>query len=432
MKKLKFKIALLALSLPIITISACSVVNNEKHKTDQATNSITVNLIVTNKSNLVRTEENIQFVLANNQIFKEISDVSAGKFTVYHSGNEISSQIVDSNSNGKLDSIIFNSQFNALESKNFAIEYNSSAKTAHNYPQRAHAEISVNQGGKLIDGKYKGGKFISKTHQLMPEDHVPGDLQFRFEGPGWESDKTAYRLYFDHRNVIDIFGKKVPDMVLPEVGHIGYSYHKEAAWGMDILKVGPSLGIGGIGMLANNKVSRVDTAQTMYATIVEDGPLRAHTQIKHTDWDIADKSYDLTSNYSIVAGSHLTHNQLTIFPNAPNLVTGIVKHQASEVILSDKESSNDWAYIATFGKQSYVHDELGMAIIYKKSSLIKITEDDHNQLVVMKPDNGKLDYYFLGTWAQDSQAINSKLAFENYLKGEIAKLNSPLSNTVKR
>lgn len=384
-------------------------------------------LSVTNQSQNERTEETITLPLTQLRQYAKGFDLTT--FSITKGNQEIPSQAIDSDGNGTLDGLVFNAQLKAGATDTFTI---TSTPNTLSYPKRTHAEISINQGGKRgSDGKFEGGKFEPVKFQKIPEGHTPGDLQFRFEGPGWESDKIAYRLYFDHRNVNDIFGKKVPDMVLPQVGHIGYSYHKEADWGMDILKVGPSLGIGGIGMRVDGEVQRVATAKDMSVNIVTDGNLQSHIQIKHDDWRIAQNNFDLTNDITINAGSRMTHSSLTISPVSDNLVTGIVKHQPSEFISSSNESG-DWAYIATFGKQSYVHDELGMAILYKKSALIELSEDKHNHLVTMKPQqNGKLDYYFLGSWAQDSDGMTTKAAFTDYLNGEIAKLNQPLHISAK-
>ncbi len=406
----------------VTSLTACS---DKTVQAEASTNTEKqINFVVNNASTILRADQTV--VLTAEQITALATDFNFSAFTLYQDKQEVPSQAIDNNADGQLDGLVFNHNFAAEKNTPFTIKYQTQGLVQHNYPQRAHAELSINQGGKRdSDGKFQGGEFVPVKFQQIPEGHKPGDLQFRYEGPGWESDKIAFRLYFDHRNVNDIFGKKVPDMILPEVGHIGYSYHKPAPWGMDILKVGPSLGIGGVGMIADNKVHRVETASDMTVNIVEQGPVRAHIQIKHNDWALANNKFDLTSDLTINAGSRLTHNQLTISNSADNLVTGIVKHQPSEFISSDSEG--DWAYIATFGKQSYVHDEMGMMVFYRKSNLIELSEDQHNYLVVMKPVAGKVDYYFGGTWAQDVDGINTKQAFVQYLEQTLAELNQPVT-----
>ncbi len=91
-----------------------------------------------------------------------------------------------------------------------------------------------------------------------PYDTAWGDLRmktndtkftvpvYQMEGPAWENDIVGFRNYYDARNGIDIYGKRVHEMVLDSVGVKGRDYHELADWGMDILKVGNSLGAGAI------------------------------------------------------------------------------------------------------------------------------------------------------------------------------------------
>lgn len=425
-----------AYSITLLAVCCISVGCNKQPQNVTKLNQ-NVTLSVNNPSEFSRFDVSIELdetLLINND-----SKVSSAAYTLWHGTQEIPSQSLDSNNDGITDQIVFNTSLAGLQKKTFTLTYQPTSTSTHNYPKRTHAELSVNKGGELIDGKYQGGKFTLVDFHKLPKDHVIGDQLFKYEGPGWESDKVAYRLYFDQRNIIDIFGKKNSEIVLPQVGQPGGNYHKDAPWGLDILKVGDSLGIGSIGMYLDGKVHRVNNANDMSVAIIDDGPLQSHVRIKHQSWKLADQAYDLTSNLTINAGSRLTKNTLTITGKPENLVTGIVKHQPS-TLLHSQESNGEWAYMATFGKQSYVDDELGMAVFYKKSSLVTLTEDQHSHLIVMKPQHGKqavmkpqlskLDYYFSATWAQDSDAITTQETFTTYLNHELNKLNQPIQITL--
>ncbi|MEL7146478.1 MAG: DUF4861 family protein, partial [Bacteroidota bacterium] len=87
-----------------------------------------------------------------------------------------------------------------------------------------------------------------KQHQ-RPSDHIAQSKPFlyQYEGPGWESELIAFRSYFDSRNGKDIFGKTRRQLITREIG-LSENYHELQDWGMDILKVGSSLGAGAIGM----------------------------------------------------------------------------------------------------------------------------------------------------------------------------------------
>jgi hypothetical protein len=254
-------------------------------------------------------------------------------------------------------------------------------------------------------------------------------MLYKYEGPGWESDKVAYRLYFDSRNATDIFGKKTSEIVLPRVGVEEDNYHEMLDWGMDILKVGDSLGIGALGMRTADGVKRVEQVSDYSARIVEQGPLRARVRMQYKDWQPADESYQLQGDFSIDAGSRLTRHQVQISGNPQNLVTGIVKHPAADVLRSPAQKAG-WGYLASYGKQSFIDDGLGMAVLYRHRSLIELSEDAHSQLVVMRPQNGELEYYFLAAWILEPGGVQSKDEFIAYLDTTLARLNNPLQATI--
>ena len=85
-----------------------------------------------------------------------------------------------------------------------------------------------------------------------------------------------------------------------------------------------------------------------------------------------------------------------------------------------------WGYIATWGPQSLNKDNLGLAVLYKKSDLIEKTEDKDNHVVVLKPTNGYVEYYFLGAWELEKNGIKSKEAFIAYLSNLQKQLSEPV------
>ena len=65
-------------------------------------------------------------------------------------------------------------------------------------------------------------------------------------------------------------------------------------------------------------------------------------------------------------------------------------------------------------------------MFYKKSELIKQTEDSDSYIVVLKPMNGKLNYYFADAWDQEMHGIKNKKEFINYLNEVLKKLDNPI------
>jgi hypothetical protein len=307
------------------------------------------------------------------------------------------------------------------------VRYAKSGELPREYPKRVQAELSHKSGGKFVNRKYEGGAFQNVQYLRVPPEHTDHSFYIRYEGPGWESDKVGYRFYLDWRNASDIFGKKTPEMVLQNVGQDGFdSYHEMADWGMDILKVGESLGIGSLAVWRDGKANRVSQTDSVTCTIVANGAVRSQIQTKYFGWKIGAGSYDVVSNLSITAGSRLTKHEIEISGNPENLCTGIVKLENS-ALLPPPETNTGWTYLATYGKQSLANDHLGMAVLYRKNDLIEVTGDQHSHVVVLKPANGRLTYYFLGAWEQEPNGIKTAEAFEAYLQQTVAELNSPLA-----
>ena len=66
---------------------------------------------------------------------------------------------------------------------------------------------------------------------------------------------------------------------------------------------------------------------------------------------------------------------------------------------------------------------MGIAVFYKKKQLKMLTEDDLNHLVVLTPENGYVEYYFMATWELEWQPVNNITDFMNALDEELIRLN---------
>jgi hypothetical protein len=112
------------------------------------------------------------------------------------------------------------------------------------------------------------------------------------------------------------FGKKVNELYLDVIGKNDLvsagneSYQKLQDWGMDIFKVGNSLGIGSIAAYYEDKVTTISETDSIYCEI-SDNNLVSSVKTIHYGWSL-DKKYNVSTSYSIAANSRLTEvNVLT-------------------------------------------------------------------------------------------------------------------------
>lgn len=339
------------------------------------------------------------------------------------------SQLVDLDADGKKDGLMVVLDFKPAETRNIEILTGSPSDAAKAFPKRTQAELSRKTGGEWQGNKYIGGTFENVQDLMLPSQHTDHSGFIRYEGPGIESDKVGYRIYLDWRNGFDIFGKKTGAMVLQDVGQDGFeSYHHMSDWGMDILKVGDALGVGGYGYWDGDKVERVSKVDGWYAKVIENGNIYSALQIDYQGWHVADKTVDLRSDISMTAGSRLAHVRLKLSEALPNIAIGLVKHEGTELLQGDiNVSGYAWTYVASYGKQSLSgeNDNLGMAILFQRGMRDAQTEDAYNYVSVMEPAGGQLEYYFLAAWDGEPNGIKNREAFVAYLEKQAERLTMP-------
>lgn len=381
-------------------------------------------IVAENPSDIARNDAAVFLDLKD--IEKQVKGFNSGAFVVLQDDSELPSQAVDLNGDGLSDRIVVVGDFLPEEQKDLTVRYARNGERVRDYPKRTQAELSHKFGGRFEERKYIGGTFRNVNAARVPPEHTDHSLFFRYEGPGWESDKVGYRFYLDWRNAIDIFGKKVSNMVLQDVGQDGFdSYHEMADWGMDILKVGESLGIGSIGMWHEGNVYRVSETDSIRCRIVANGSVYSHIRTEYFGWQVGANQFNLVSNLAITAGSRMTEHSVLVGGQPDNLCTGLVKHEDATV-LRDESQDGEWGYLATFGKQSLSGDRLGMAILYQKSQRLDFAKDDVNHLLVLKPNGNHVRYYFLAAWEQEPNGIKSEAEFRTYLDQKIAELSHPV------
>jgi len=360
-------------------------------------------------------------------------DFNSHAFVVLDKGKETASQFNTKDIDYK-GIIIVLPDMAANESRLLEVRYAKSGEIKRDYTKRTQAELSYKTGGEWKGREYMGGTFKNTDFLRVPPEHKDHSWFLRYEGPGWESDKVGYRFYLDQRNASDVYGKLTTDMVLQQVGLDGFeSYHHMQPWGMDVMKVGKSLGLGSIGAMADGKITRVEKTDSVTSRVTENGNVYSSILTNYYGWKIGEKKHNLQSRITIHAGTRLTHQFLTLTNNPENICTGIVKDKKA-VLLSSKGDASNFGYLATYGKQSLNGDgdELGLAVFFRAADATEFTEDEFSHIVKLKPASGNIEYYFLATWVLEPNGIKDQPQFETYLKKVASELAYPVKVEVKK
>jgi hypothetical protein len=375
-----------------------------------------------NSLNIARNDQLISLSLS--AIKDRYVDFDENNFVMKIDGKPVPFDLVINNKKEK--NILLQVSFRPVEQKQISFSYSNKKISLNNKRTRAYLGIKKNYSMK--DGIYTGGNFESVNHAVVPKSHFPHDALYQMEGPAWESDKIAYRLYLDERNRTDIFGKSTSKLVLDIVGKNDLlsgneSYEYPLWWGQDVFKVGNSLGIGSVATYSDNKVVTVSGYDTITCDVFNNN-VCSTVSTHHYGWKVGDNKFTIQINYSIFPGSRLTEVVPLTDKPIDNLCTGLAKHDSTEYLISDNK--NGWNYMAVWGKQTICNDNLGIALFFNSKDVIKITEDNISRIVVLKPMDNSTKYYFAAAWEKEKNGIKTQSDFIAFLIRTIDILNNPV------
>jgi hypothetical protein len=384
-----------------------------------------------NPVSIVRNDELVSIPLS------KLKGLNIESFVVLKDGNALPSQTDDIDFDGIADAIVFLADFKPNETIEVVVD---NAKEPASYQKRTHAEISIaaNKPEAAETGIYKDEeKFKSKKYLFRK----PGNKStfYRYEGPLIESDKVAYRLYWDDRGAIDVFGK-TSDAFVGDAHHSNVSHHTMQSWGRDILHNGTAMGIGGLAIGTGD--NRFSPAKARDAKIIigTDGPVKSSYRMVYNDFDYQGKKYNLVWDIAMSAGQrYLTHKVNVTSGGSLEMMAALTNH-ADEHKVSELHNLNaDSAinYFAGYGEQVFadedaakaaVSDELmGMALLWYRSDAKEPQQTGLEYRAIFKPTVSVI-YYSLAAYNKEfgGKAIQNAQQFKEYLSETSLKLSNPI------
>ena len=241
----------------------------------------------------------------------------------------------------------------------------------------------------------------------------------KIEGVGWESQDNAWRLYFDARNAIDLYGKRRHSLLLDLFATPEYDYHAESPYGRDIYKIGDALGIGAVGAWVNGKVVKVSDVEDRSYRVVATGPVRAIVELTYRGWKVDGRTVTLHSRITQWAGDrgfyHAIHAE-----GADGLIfaTGLPLKSDAPELRSRSGSLLHW--IATYGEQvlmpgatatEALHGtNLGLVVVLLGENA-ESALDTNNRLLTFSLAQGTGSWYTAAAW--DEEGSEDRIAVNN-------------------
>lgn len=279
-----------------------------------------------------------------------------------------------------------------------------------------------------IEGKKPNVQSNELFTTYRKADKLPDNYarQFQMEGPAWENDKIGFRYYNDERNGFDVFGKLTNKLVLDNVG-LNDNYHELNDWGMDVLKVGRSLGAGALAFVdERDHVTRLSNAQTTSVSILYEGPIKSAFEIHHEGLTFSGQTFNLTQTIEIWASQNFYRSTITTQHLSKNirLATGLSNlMQMPPKFVSNSENST----LIVYGEFGELNSTMGLGVKYTGSEDVKhisIQQTDkgieHSELMVFElaPEQ-VLSFDVFADWSHQQPEVFTADEFQELIEGQV-------------
>lgn len=336
-------------------------------------------------------------------------------------GEEIPSQL-DVLDEGKTRELAFTIDLNAREKQNIQIYFSKESAAPNAYPARTHAQMFLKENGQIVPKK------IIEA----PENNMYNTLHHH--GPAIESELGAYRVYFDHKQTVDPYGKVLKRIELPQTMWYPSDRQLIEKFGDDVLYVGGSAGLGALKGWNGNKALHFEPMTGRRARILATGPVRAIMEMTTFGWPNDGKTVDVSSRYTIYAGHRDVCVESRISGDFAGMefATGVQKLRRGDVQITDNQGM-----IADWGRDFPVTDTVkypmqtvGLGISIPQKYVVRPAEDALNYLYVVRPDaDGTIRYRI--TFAAEKEEFGYKTPEDFFQYIEQWKSEKPVEVRVK-
>ncbi len=391
---------------------------------------------VTNPSGVDRKD--VPVVIDLHKVLKEkASQVISAEVTtpsfIGRAGGE-SSQLDDLDGDLIYDELAFVADIPAHSTATFQISF-SSVSPQKSYPPRTAAFM------KVWDRKYRYPYINSIEYQGRNEPLATYDAIYG-HGAQWESELVGFRVYMDHRQSIDIYGKPTPQLVLDKTNF--YSTREDIANGLgcDILFAGPSVGAGSFRGYLNGQPTYVDSVEARGQRVVASGPVRAIVEVWDKNWRYNDKTLQMRQRYTIYAGHRDV--QVDIQLAGPSIddelfCTGVQKIEMdNEGYISKSPLPNRGgdgggasSLVGSWGRNvpdkaaEDLIEGVGLGVCAPAAYLTSTKEDAFNYLTILHPVNGHITYHLAICALMEQNGFKDAKSWFRWLQQWQADLNQP-------
>ena len=405
----------------------------------------TVKVMVTNPSGTDRKDVPVVVDLhkaLGKQVCKiQSAEVTTPSLTGRAGGGSIPSQLDDLDGDLIYDELAFVADIPAHSTVAFRIEF-----SAVNSPlfEREGSGVSRPRTAafmKVWDRKYRYPYINSIEYQGRNESLATYDAIYG-HGAQWESELVGFRVYMDHRQSIDIYGKPTPQLVLDKTNF--YSTREDIANGLgcDILFAGASVGAGSFRGYLNGQPTYVDSVEARGQRVIASGPVRAIVEVWDKNWWYNDKTLQMRQRYTIYAGHRDVQVDIQLRGadiDSEQFCTGVQTMEMDNEGFLDEllpsltggAGGGSGALAGSWGKNipdkaaPDLVEGVGLGVYAPAPYMAGIVEDSLNYLTILRPRDGYIRYHLAICALMEQTGFKNAKSWFNWLHQWQAELNQP-------
>lgn len=313
-------------------------------------------------------------------------------------GHEYPSQLDDMDGDLVPDELAFTANLPAKGKTNFVVTLSTTEPQRH-YPPRTDAFL------KLWDRKYRYPRinhieFTGGNDPLATYDAIYG------HGAMWESEYGGFRIYMDHRQSIDIYGKPDATLVLDKTNFYSTREDIEKGLGCDILFAGQSVGVGSFRGYEDGRTTYIDSVQARGQRIIASGPVRSIVEVWDRNWFYRGHNIQMRQRYTMFAGHRDVHVDcwLVGIDDSDVFATGVQKlEQDNQGFISPNGLAGSWGRNVPDKANPDLVEGVGLGIRVPRPFLREVKEDSLNYLCLLRPRQGYIAYDFVICSAQEKR-----------------------------
>ena len=217
---------------------------------------------------------------------------------VTDNGKEIPCQLDDLDGDGTYDELFLLTDLEKRGEKTLKVTLHDSG-APRQYEPKVYVDMMLTN--KKIKESNKQDLYIQS---LTVDRDVNPYWMLHHHGAAFENELVAYRIYFDHRQTVDIYGKYRKGLELKQTQFYPDTEQKAAGFGDDVLWVGNTFGVGTLRGWDGKDLVMVSDVEHRGQRIVARGPLRTIVEVKDEAWRVTPTSQpvDMTTLYTLHAG----------------------------------------------------------------------------------------------------------------------------------